>query len=155
MEITQDVVNLVRKASKRIMRCPPQRREELEQDILFKLFKNQTVIENVNAFIYKTVYYEHVCEIRNYNFRKKTADEYRMVASKTSHMCLKFEAVHDLNLILASFDKKSAKYKTLKFMIDHPDMRVDHMARSMEVNLNTFKANVKHIKNKIKKEGWV
>ncbi len=156
MVITDSVYKMVINFSNKIARSTDkQSKEELQQEVFEKLHKWQEPIEFESSFIYKTIRNTYASKITTSKNRSRLNILYGFECEKAIKPNLRSEAIIDLNFILESFKDLPVQYKTLKFMIDNPDMPIDYMGEAMGVNQNTFKANVKHIKNKIKNEGWL
>jgi DNA-directed RNA polymerase specialized sigma24 family protein len=158
MIITESIYNKVIKYTNKIARMWPREfREDLQQDVFEKIHTSKEDVEYETTYLYKTT--------KNTFLNKKIArDRFSKVCTEFGDVLnldskvlpdLSVEAKIDLKTLADTFQDEPAKYKTLSFMIDNPDMSWQDMSDGMKINNETFKANLKHIRSKIKNEGWV
>ncbi len=155
MLITEEMYTLVRINTKKIVRCP-QKREEVYQESCIKLHKSNAVVETLKPFIYKVVLHEFLAIYKRDRVRSIREDVW--VNELTEHYFTpNFEVSIDLERTILKLLKETKcrpkLHQVLKAVLSDPTPRIIETARDLNINKNTFKANIMHLRRFAKKRG--
>lgn len=147
MIITTEICAKVQHFSKKITKTSSQH-EDVAQETLLNLHRYDKPVQYLSSFLYTSVRHVYLDQIRRTNNQIRFEQQYYDLSPKDTK-------IDDCGLLLTSilniFKDQPAKYKIVLLIANNPDMRIIDLAKLSGGNIETFKANIRHIRQALKK----
>ena len=152
MIITTEIYKQVTKSCFKVLKgnYSKQHAEDLVQDVIIKLLKYEKPIDNLNAFIYTVATYTHWVAYNRDKPRLSAFQEIFDTASDTTYLDTSALIKKDYSTLLDYFQDNPVAKRVLEILIDNPEETHAELAFTYGYNKDTFKSNVRHMRNHLK-----
>lgn len=148
MVITEDIYGKVMGYSNKIARrrWGPLGAEDLAQDVILKLLAYNDVVEHLPSFIFTVVKHTYITKGKSHAAHKELHTEYydrmpQQYLTDTSRL-----VKQDFEKLLDYFPTRPACKQILKILLEAPDESHADLAKANGIAYDTFKANIRHIR---------
>lgn len=146
--ITQEIYNKVKLYSSKVYsrKWDKQAVEDLTQDVILKLLAYNDEVECLSGFISTVVKHAYINKSKSDESKVAINTEYydrmpQQYLTDTSRL-----VKQDFEKLLEYFSTRPSCKQILKLLIDSPDESYADLAAAHGIDTNTFKANVRHIR---------
>ncbi len=127
--------------------------EDIAQEVFENLIKYTDKVDCLGAFICTTVRNVSINRLRAAKRFHTYSMQYIDQMEKTTQPDTAKLVKDDYKKLLKVFKNHPAKHRILTILIENPDCSYVELAKTANINIDTFKANLLHIKKELRRLG--